>query len=97
MSITRAYLTALFLTFLTLIGVERAFHIYTWAGDVNRKAMAAHAFLASPIVDPATKQPLRARDGTVFTHADGLVILLNARIAAERQHLPSDSAHADGR
>jgi hypothetical protein len=97
MSMLRAYLTALALAFATLIGVERGFHTYLWAGEVNRKAVAAHAFLASPILDPATKQPLRAPNGAVLTHADGLVILLNAQIKAERQRVSAGSPVAGNR
>lgn len=72
------------LTVLALGAGERAWHTYRWAGDVNRRAdagLASFRFLAAPVLDPKTGQPLKNKAGRVVTNADVLGVLVQERVA----------------
>jgi hypothetical protein len=54
----KSFILGILAALLILVGGERAYHTYSWAGQVNNEAKAAYSYLAQPVATDKSGKPV---------------------------------------
>jgi hypothetical protein len=54
----KAFCLGVITAVLLLLAGERAYHTFTWAGQVNYEAKAAYSYLAQPVANDKSGKPI---------------------------------------